>query len=408
MHATLQTLTNHRKKTTAERFAYFPSVDAAGSEWAELAQRSNDAFFQHPFLQTVEANPPAGMKLGYLLLYQHEQPVGIAVCQIKHFSANESIAEDDQRSTNGACVYTCLRNWFKKRVSDWAEADVIICGNLLVTGTHGYWYAPELVSAHEFAHLLAEGLQFAAKQVEHSGTKISMILVKDVSVGDQTTVGRHFVDNQYIEFEIQPNMVLQLPFSSFDDYLAAMSTKYRTRAKRAFKKMEGIERRELTALEVQQSSELMFHLYKEVATNAGFNMVDLHPNYMAELHHNMQGKFRVFGYFLGGEMVCYCTTLANGHELEAHFLGYRKEYNAEYQLYLNMLYDMVRVTFESGCNKIVFARTALEIKSSVGAEPEQLLCYLCHQNGLLNKFTSTILDYLKPTEEWQQRHPFKD
>lgn len=54
-----------------------------------------------------------------------------------------------------------------------------------------------------------------------------------------------------------------------------------------------------------------------------------------------------------------------------------------------------------------FARTALEIKSSVGAVPENLYCYLRHQNPLVNKFTGTLLDYLKPVEEWLPRHPFK-
>jgi predicted N-acyltransferase len=202
--------------------------------------------------------------------------------------------------------------------------------------------------------------------------------------------------------------VLHLPYRDFDAYLGAMSTKYRTRAKRAFKKAEAIERRELTSADIQQEAGKMYELYREVATNAGFNMVDLNQHYMTALHQAMNGQFRVFGYYLNGELVSYCTTLLNHQELEAHFLGYNKAFNHEYQLYLNMLYDMIRVAFDSGCNKVVFARTALEIKSSVGAEPEQLLCYLCHQNGIINKFTSTVLDYLKPTEEWQQRHPFKD
>jgi predicted N-acyltransferase len=407
MRATLKALTNQSSTGETTRFAYFPSVEAAGSDWAALAHQSGDVFFQAPFLQTVETNPPVGMRLGYLLAYQHGQPVGIAVCQVKHFSANESIVEENA-SKNGPCVFTGISNWFKKRVSGWVEADIIICGNLLVTGAHGYWFDPTRVDTAHFAEMLTEGLQYAARQVELTGTKISMILVKDVPTHDQDSIGEQLLENQYTEFEIQPNMVLHLPFDGFDQYLAAMSTKYRTRAKRAFKKLEGIERRELTALEVQQSSTTLFKLYKEVATNAGFNMVDLNPNYMAALHQHMQGRFRVFGYFLDGEMVCYCTTLLNGPEMEAHFLGYSKAHNAEYQLYLNMLYDMVRTAFESGCQRVVFARTALEIKSSIGAEPEQLLCYLCHQNGLLNKFTGTILEYLKPTEEWEQRHPFKD
>jgi hypothetical protein len=72
-----------------------------------------------------------------------------------------------------------------------------------------------------------------------------------------------------------------------------------------------------------------------------------------------------------------------------------------------MLYDIVDNAFRLGCHRVVFARTALEIKSSIGAVPEPLFCYLCHQNVIINRFAGTILDYLKPVEEWQQRHPFK-
>jgi predicted N-acyltransferase len=388
-------------------FAWFPSVDAAGADWANLSQRAQDIFFQRPFLHTVELNPPLGMRLGYLLMYKDGQPVGMAVCQIKHFSASESLVETDETAKN-PCVFTGLSNWLKKRVSGWVEADILICGNLLVTGAHGYWFDRELVDDHEMTDILERGLSYAAQQSERLGVKIAMILVKDVLPEEQATVGQKLLKEQYTEFEIQPNMVLHLPYRDFDAYLGAMSTKYRTRAKRAFKKAEAIERRELTSADIQQEAGKMYELYREVATNAGFNMVDLNQHYMTALHQAMNGQFRVFGYYLNGELVSYCTTLLNHQELEAHFLGYNKAFNHEYQLYLNMLYDMIRVAFDSGCNKVVFARTALEIKSSVGAEPEQLLCYLCHQNGIINKFTSTVLDYLKPTEEWQQRHPFKD
>jgi Acetyltransferase (GNAT) domain len=386
-------------------FAYFPSIEAAGNDWLTVAELTEDIFFQRSFLHAVEQNPPLGMRFGYLVYYKDDNPVGLSLCQIKHFSAAQSIADDNEKET---CFFNGLSNWFKRRVSGWAEADILICGNLLVTGAHGFWFNPDFVSVDETPELLEKGLQYAAEQSGRNGIKIAMILVKDVLPEIQENFGGKFVKKKYTEFEIQPNMVLDLPFPDFDGYLNAMSTKYRTRAKRAFKKAESLQKKELSLLEVQQESDNMYALYKDVATNAGFNMVDLNEHYMLALHQALNGKFRVFGYYLNDELVCYCTTLHNNHELEAHFLGYNKSLNHDYQLYLNMLYDMIQVAFTSGCKKIVFARTALEIKSSVGAKPEQLLCYLRHQNSLINNLTTTILDYLKPVEEWQQRHPFKD
>jgi hypothetical protein len=193
-----------------------------------------------------------------------------------------------------------------------------------------------------------------------------------------------------------------------DAYLGAMSTKYRTRAKRAFKKLDGIERRKLSYQEIQDELPTIYRLYKDIANNAGFNMVDLNEQYLAALQRDLSDHFTMYAYYLDGKLVAFYTTIRNHEELDAHFLGYEKALNHDYQLYLNILYDIVRSGLETGCKRIVFARTALEIKSSVGAVAHELSCYLRHQNTVVNKFVPTILDYLKPVEAWHARHPFKE
>jgi len=50
-----------------------------------------------------------------------------------------------------------------------------------------------------------------------------------------------------------------------------------------------------------------------------------------------------------------------------------KNRQKEKMLYLNMLYDMVCHSINKGFKQIIFARTALEIKSSVGAIPEKCM-----------------------------------
>jgi hypothetical protein len=52
-------------------------------------------------------------------------------------------------------------------------------------------------------------------------------------------------------------------------------------------------------------------------------------------------------------------------------------------LYLNMLYDMIAYSINKGFKEIIFARTALEIKSSVGV-PIQMYGYIGHTNPVVN------------------------
>ena len=52
-------------------------------------------------------------------------------------------------------------------------------------------------------------------------------------------------------------------------------------------------------------------------------------------------------------------------------------------MYLNMLFDMAFYGIENQFKKVVFARTAMEIKSSIGAKPYKMNIYLKHTNNII-------------------------
>ncbi|GAB4493286.1 MAG: hypothetical protein OHK0019_16950 [Saprospiraceae bacterium] len=388
------------------RYSFFRSIEAAGQDW-DAAAPAHDIFLQRKYLSVLEANPPQGMRFGYLVFYKDDDPIGVALCQIKYFKGDDNISDLDVQSKD-PCFFNGLAKWFKRWVAGKAAGDILICGNMLLTGEHGYYFDYQKIKPLEAVEILEKALNDVVETMGREGVKMPVILVKDIAP-EHREQGQDLVKKGFVEFEIQPNMVLHLNFPDFDGYLAAMSTKYRTRAKRAFKKLDGgIEKRELTLVEIQRELPRIYELYREVAKNAGFNMVDLNEHYLLALKRDLPEHFKMFAYYLDGRMEAFYTVIQNGDELEAHFLGYDKAHNHDRQLYLNILYDIVRFGIESGCRDIVFARTALEIKSSVGAVAHDLYCYLRHQNSIANKFTGTILDYLKPVEEWVPRHPFKE
>jgi len=391
--------------TESYRFDFFRSIDSAGQAW-DIAAPRQDIFLQRPFLRVMETNPPLGMSFGYLVFYKKDEPIGVALCQIKYFKGEESLT-DLQVPRQDACFFGGLAKWFKRWVAGRTSADILICGNMLLTGEHGFSFDRQKISPSEAMVLLERSINHVIEKMAEEGVKMPVILVKDIAPEDRNPA-RYLVGKGFTEFDIQPNMVLELNYENMDAYLGAMSTKYRTRAKRAFKKLDGIERRKLSYQEIQDELPTIYRLYKDIANNAGFNMVDLNEQYLAALQRDLSDHFTLYAYYLDGKLVAFYTTIRNHEELDAHFLGYEKALNHDYQLYLNILYDIVRSGLETGCKRIVFARTALEIKSSVGAVAHELSCYLRHQNTVVNKFVPTILDYLKPVEAWQARHPFKE
>ena len=93
--------------------------------------------------------------------------------------------------------------------------------------------------------------------------------------------------------------------------------------------------------------------------------------------------------------------------MDTYFLGYDESIQRDKMLYLNMLYDMIAYSINQGFKEIVFARTALEIKSSVGAKPVKMYGLITHSNALINKNIGKLFDYLEPKTDWNERNPFK-
>ena len=72
-----------------------------------------------------------------------------------------------------------------------------------------------------------------------------------------------------------------------------------------------------------------------------------------------------------------------------------------------MLLLAVKMAIDLKKTRILFARTAMEIKSSVGAKPHDMFVYLKHRKWVINKAIPKIAGFLKGNEHWVQRNPFK-
>ena len=186
-----------------------------------------------------------------------------------------------------------------------------------------------------------------------------------------------------------------------------MTSKYRVRVRRARKKKNGITKRELSYSEISENLDLFHQLYKNIAKKVGFNLVDLDPNYPLGLKSELGDNYLFFVYEKDGKILAYFTAILNGDILEAHFLGFDENENRNHQIYLNILYDLVELGINCECREIAFSRTALEIKSSIGAEAEDMYCYVRHVKAINNKMVPHLISYLKPTEVWTPRRPFK-
>ncbi len=344
------------------------------------------------------------MSFYYVTVEDVDGACGVIYCQLDHFNAKRSLNYERNRGRAQNGLKEVIREFVAKRIDFYT----LVIGNSTVTGPHGFLFA-ERIDDDVQMQLVDTTASWIKDFAADAGYDVQLVFVKDFYHHAFSYFQDCTAFPQYNEFRAQPGMQLDLRrnWETFDDYKSALLSKYRVRVRRARKKLGSITCRILTAAEIQELEPQIYGYYRSIADNSVFNLFLLNPNYFSELKDQLGDKFVLWGYFDDSRLVAFSSAIANGQTLEAHFLGYEADTNIDRQLYLNMLLDLVRCGIDQRFESIFFARTALEIKSSIGARPRDMFFYLRHVNGLHNKLLPRIYGILDPKEEWQQRSPFK-
>ena len=376
-------------------FKIYNSVAVLPALWDVVAQ--SNVFLQTPYLTVLEKSAPVNMECFYIGIFENSELIGVSLAQYLDLNKLESFGERDK------CFKTIIRNFIFKNFA----SHTLFLGNNMITGQNGYVFSKEI----DFNHISEILLQIADEitlYFKKKGISIHLVSFKDFYDHCSVELKKYRFSNIY-EFNTQPNMIFYLDqnWKSLDDYVAALSKKYRDQFKRARKKFDDIQMKNLSYEEVLRNEEKIYDLYHYVAKNAPFNTFFLSKNHFSTLKGQCGNRFQIFGYFLNEELVGFHTLLLNDETLETYFLGYNDHIQKENMLYLNMLYNMTEYGIENGFKRIIFGRTALEIKSSIGATPVQMSGFIYHNNKLINRFIGKIFRNLEPELHWQQRHPFK-
>ena len=374
----------------------FDRVEQIEDVWSQY--EGGDLMFSVAFLKAIEQYPPIDMDFRYGVFHQNGKVLGVSYYQIRLISLKDSLRTEKTDNS----IWGKIKSWLASRLKNYT----LISGNALVTGDYGIRFEDTIDDQQVYQ--LQEAAADIVSNNYHPKKKVRAAFMKDFYQKQRPT-DVVLKDSSYSQFSVQPNMVLHLKdeWTSFDDYLGAMKSKYRVRFKRADKKFGDLEKRQLTIEDIEKYNAKIYSLYLSTANQAGFNLFYLHQDYFLGMKRHFPEVFKVYGYFDGEELLAFFTTFDNGDDLEAHFLGYNPERNAAHQLYLNMLYDLVFVSIKNKHKIIHLSRTALEIKSSIGATPIDMFIYLRHYNSLINKYVPKALDYFVPQEEWLERSPFK-
>lgn len=368
--------------------------------WDSLV--SHDVFLQRPYLKAVEQASPNNIQWFYVGVFHAEALVGIAIIQRVQLYVKDMFRQTE---------VSCLKEFFRNRISKILKGNILVVGNLTHTGQHGVFFQADEITYTNYLNLVYEALEAIQKKIKQDQQKtIRVVMFKDYYETDAIHKQHGFFNkHQLHQVYVQPNMEMAIKphWLSNSDYINDFNKKYRDKYKRAKRRFGNITCSELDANAIQNHSKSLYDLYLNVSNNAKFNTFILPENHFYSLKTELKDAFKVYGYFLNGELVGFYTLILNGSHLETYFLGYDIQHQYPNQLYLNMLYDMAKFAIENKFENVIYARTAMEIKSSVGAIPKPMVIYLKHTNTFINRILKLLFKFMDPTQNWEQRHPFK-
>ena len=383
--------------TNTNTALFFSSIDEIPSQiWEDLGCTKN-IYFHPNFLKSVEKNHPEIIFSYIVLVDKKNKPTAFASLKIIDFYLNSIKNDLEFLKDIGRKLHV---------FPDKKPLKLLICGNTFVTGEHGV-FIKENQDKKAIIKELAESLNHFVNSDKKLKKQIDAFLLKDFAK-ESLFITDELKDFKYHTFSVEPNMQLQLQdnWQNFDDYLASMKTKFRVKAKKAFKQSVNIRIEEVTLKNIDQKLPEMTALYKKVALNAAFNLGTFNLETYRDLKEKFGDDYILKSYWLDDKIVGFISGIINKKSLDAHFVGIDYQLNREYAIYQRMLYDYIEIAISKKLKIINFGRTASEIKSSVGAVPQDLTMYLRHKKTITNKILKLFLQRVQPTP-FQQKFPFK-
>ena len=211
----------------------YSTVFELPNNWDAIAVEN--IFLSTQYLEILEKSAPENMISHFIGLFKESELVGIAVSQFLDLNKLESFGERDK------CIKTAVRNIVFKNFC----SHILIIGNNMLTGQNACAFSTKTNNVQVLQSLKTASEKLAAI-FKKKGLKVHITTFKDFPTEDTPAFHKAGFHNHF-QFSTQPNMLFDIPsqWKSEQDYIDALSKKYRDQYKRARKKAEGIQKRKM-------------------------------------------------------------------------------------------------------------------------------------------------------------------
>ncbi|MFN0189498.1 MAG: hypothetical protein ACKVQV_12425 [Bacteroidia bacterium] len=379
--------------------------------YSSFAELKNDLpphrtlFLEKEYLLSMEESSPSALSFRYVCLKERGEIIAAYYFQSVNLSSDQlgQIINFEPYSKIISGLSMLVQKMLFGVKKDKPHY-LVICGNMYLSGDYGILFVGK--DKIRAAALLSEAFVFVKKELEKTG-KVMAEIAKDYPV-ENDIFGEHLLAKKFNPLVMDPIMKMNIRphWKSIDDYVADLSSKYRQRYVQVKKKIAGCELRVLTTDELIERKEEIDRLYLAVQSKSPVRLVMHDSNYLISLSKRLKSNIEFKGILLNGKLLAFMAGIKDHEHFEAHHIGIDYEYNMSHSLYQNILYAYIEMAILAKSPLISFGRTALEMKTTVGATIHTYQAYIKLNNTLLNGIACHMLPS-KYEMDWIPRNPFR-
>lgn len=324
----------------------------------------------------------------YVYAYKDDALIGIAYFQVFNFNYRHINFKQEN----------CLRSKFVQFILP-KNFPLLICGNLFRINQQGFYFANA-----ENNDLIFEAIDVIKKSFPK---KPCGILLKDCITPITESLLKKFKFNFFssdVTMEFTNNN-----WQGFDDYLKALTKKYRKRAIKILDHFSPLIVKELDADEIIANQKNIDLLYWNVVNKQTIKLGTINTTYFYNLKIILKDKFEFHALYLDDKMVGFYTYIFYEKQMETHYIGLDYVVNYTHNTYFALLFLGAKKMIEKGFTTLELGRTAKEAKANLGAAPKQIYNYIYIKNRLANIALQLILKRFNSEENDKKinRNPFK-
>jgi hypothetical protein len=380
-----------RHRPTGFGFALADSVEYLdAARWDDLTA-GHSLFLSRRYLRVLEEAGPENLRQRYAMVFRGREAVAAVSAQCVTVSAAR-VRKTGRHERLAAAL---------ERVRE----RMLVCGNLLSWGPHGAAFAPGEDPAALWP-AVAEAL-YRLRRADKLSGDADLVMVKDIT-GEHAAGAEALAKFSYRPLETEPDMVLELSpgWGGYEDYLASLTAKYRKAARQIEKDVAAAGCRVEELTDIEPHADVLHALYMQTHNNARLRLVTLPAAYLPALAVRLGEEMRCTVVRRDEELLGFVTTVRDGETAVGYYIGFDREANAEFPVYLRLLQAVVGDAIKLGCRRLSLGRTALEPKARLGARPAPMRVWIRHRIPALNVAVRGLLRAV-PHDEAPDRNPFK-